>query len=186
MNKVAAADDGCWLWTGARSKGGYGRFSVGSRADGTYRLGLAHRVAYELFVGAIPDGLHIDHLCRVTACVNPQHLEAVTSTENRRRAARAVLSCPKGHKYTAANTRVAKDGTRNCRQCSREMARVKRGHSPDYEGLTTAQRNALKTACPKGHPYTHANTRLDGRSRHCKACHRERERARREARRVAA
>lgn len=68
---------GCWLWTGAVDEAtGYGRFWT---ADG---LGYAHRIAHELFVGPIPAGLDIDHLCRVRRCVNPAHLEPVTRREN--------------------------------------------------------------------------------------------------------
>ena len=70
----------CWLWSGGRDMNGYGRFHV----SGTSYLS-AHRYAYLKFVGEIPFGLHIDHLCRVTSCVRPEHLEAVTPTENIRR-----------------------------------------------------------------------------------------------------
>lgn len=69
----------CWHWKGAISDPGYGRISVGNR------LRYAHRLSYELNVGPIPDGLSIDHLCRVRDCVRPDHLEAVTLAENTRR-----------------------------------------------------------------------------------------------------
>lgn len=72
----------CWIWTGSRSGGGYGRFVV----DTTRRESTgAHRFSYELLVGPIPEGLQIDHLCRVRACCNPAHLEPVTTAENVRR-----------------------------------------------------------------------------------------------------
>lgn len=74
-SKVAKTDS-CWLWTGALSPKGYGDFYVGPTK---YR---AHRYAYEITKGAIPEGLTIDHLCRVPHCVNPAHLEAVTDVEN--------------------------------------------------------------------------------------------------------
>lgn len=72
----------CWLWCGATDPAGYGRASYGV----AHRSGLAHRISYELVVGSIPDETpHIDHLCRVVACVNPEHLEPVTQQENNRR-----------------------------------------------------------------------------------------------------
>ena len=73
---------GCWLWTGARTANGYGTMSAGGRYGATL---LAHRLAYEWYRGAIPDGLQIDHLCRVRHCVNPWHLEAVTQEVNLKR-----------------------------------------------------------------------------------------------------
>lgn len=79
---------GCWLWTGAEISTGYG----GMGADG--RTKAAHRISYELFVGSIPDGFQIDHLCGVKMCVNPTHLEAVTQSENMRRAIERYKSAP--------------------------------------------------------------------------------------------
>jgi len=96
-------------------------------ANGASRL--AHRVAYELVVGPIPDGLHIDHLCRRPICVNPAHLEAVTQRENTRRGNGATARngrkthCPAGHEYTDGNTYLARTGRRTCRSCT--LARVK-------------------------------------------------------------
>lgn len=76
----------CWLWRGAINRNGYGNFLAGgTRADGL-RYQEAHIVSYELHRGPIPDGLELDHLCRVHHCVNPDHLEPVTHTVNMRRA----------------------------------------------------------------------------------------------------
>ena len=74
--KVHRNEFGCWLWIGALNRSGYGLFNKTK----------AHRFAYQMFVGPIEDGMHIDHLCRVRNCVNPSHLEAVTISENNRRA----------------------------------------------------------------------------------------------------
>ena len=68
---------GCWLWTAAL-KNGYGRITMMNPKRKT----AAHRVSYEAFVGPIPEGLTLDHLCRVRCCVNPAHLEPVTMREN--------------------------------------------------------------------------------------------------------
>jgi hypothetical protein len=68
--------EGCWLWTAAISPNGYGKFMVSGRPVN------AHRLVYQLTVGPIPDGLDLDHLCRVRHCVNPDHLEPVTRSEN--------------------------------------------------------------------------------------------------------
>lgn len=81
--KVDRSGD-CWRWTGALARGGYGFAVVGSRDD-PQRYRNAHRFAYELSVGPIPEGLELDHLCRNRRCVNPAHLEPVTHSENMRR-----------------------------------------------------------------------------------------------------
>jgi hypothetical protein len=71
----------CWEWRGNVSNYGYGRTSIGQK-----RTALAHRFSYEYYVGPIPEGLTIDHLCRNTRCVNPSHLEPITASENQKRA----------------------------------------------------------------------------------------------------
>jgi hypothetical protein len=75
----------CWLYGGVMDGHGYGQIFVGSRRLGTNRLHKAHRASYELFIGAIPKGLDLDHLCRRRSCINPLHLEPVTRSENLRR-----------------------------------------------------------------------------------------------------
>lgn len=95
----------CWLWTAGRNRDGYGLFS--SQRGGQRS---AHRIAYEWERGPIPDGLQIDHLCRVTSCVNPAHLEAVTGRVNMLRgfAPPAINArkthCINGHEFTPENT----------------------------------------------------------------------------------
>jgi hypothetical protein len=122
-------NSGCWLWTGADNGEGYGTISVPGK-----RGHKAHRFAYELFVGPIPDGLQIDHLCRVRCCVNPAHLEAVTQKVNVQRGIAvaktkeyfaAITHCPHGHKYSGDNLRKSKQGHRLCRTCHRDRERAR-------------------------------------------------------------
>jgi len=110
---------GCWLWGGGSdSKTGYGKFRLG-RKDGQ---AMAHRFAYEHFIGPIPEGMQIDHLCRQRLCVNPEHLEPVTIKENVLRgvglSARNAKAthCIHGHELKPENTYVWR-GQRECRAC---------------------------------------------------------------------
>ena len=87
-------NSGCWLWTGYSPNGRYGALKCQGRRV------LAHVFAYEALVGSIPKGKTLDHLCRNTFCVNPQHLEPVSHRENVRRGAPATkLQCIHGHFY---------------------------------------------------------------------------------------
>lgn len=81
FSKVSVHPCGCWIWTGARNADGYGVIRVGGRGSSP---ALAHRTAFELLVGPIPDGRELDHVCRVRACVNPtpRHLETVDHRTN--------------------------------------------------------------------------------------------------------
>lgn len=119
FSKVSGGDvETCWLWTACLSPAGYGRFGM-PNSEGSWRGTLAHRWSWEFFNGAIPDGLCLDHLCRVRACVNPWHMEPVTSAENLRRGVNAnaeITHCPRGHVYSEENT-YDYSGTRGGRQC---------------------------------------------------------------------
>lgn len=120
--KYEVAPSGCWLWTAALAGKGYGKFYM----DG--RLWQAHRASYVLHVGPIPDDLPLDHLCRVHHCVNPAHLEPVTTRENTLRGENfaavhaAKSTCPKGHQYDYVSPR----GERGCRTCRREQTYASR------------------------------------------------------------
>lgn len=107
---------GCWLWQRA-TRYGYGHKKVGGK---DWR---AHRWYYEQVNGPVPAGLQLDHLCRVRACVNPDHLEPVTQTENIRR---GQTHCKNGHEFTAENIYRTPEGTRQCRECGRERCRARR------------------------------------------------------------
>jgi HNH endonuclease len=134
---VLVDGNGCWLWTGSVDRYGYGR----------HRGRRAHIESYEAHVGPVPKGLHLDHLCRVTFCVNPEHLEPVTPAENTRRAmaarqagphARAhhgaQLWCIRGHEFDEKNTGVDRWGKRYCKRCradhTKDYRRNVQGQSP--------------------------------------------------------
>src|SRR5437868_94079 len=102
-----AVDGKCWTWHGGKCWSGkrkYPRFSWREGRKSVHRL--AHRLAYSSIKGEIPLGLVVDHLCRNTLCVNPDHLEAVTQRENVLRHTRTITHCPKGHPYSVENTSV--------------------------------------------------------------------------------
>lgn len=115
----------CWLWTAACHPQGHGLFM----ADGRRRhphLVYAHRWAYEFCVGPIPEGLTIDHLCRVRPCVNPDHLEPVTLLENIQRGEagkwQRSANCLRGHPLSGDNL-YNYGGLRHCRTCRTEASR---------------------------------------------------------------
>lgn len=121
----------CWLWTAYCDRDGYGQFSIRSEPVRAYRM------AYELSVGAIPEGLQLDHICRTRQCVNPRHLEPVTCQENVLRSDGLASEnakkthCPQGHSYSVENTYIKKGRKRVCRTC--ELAANRRRYYQKLE-----------------------------------------------------
>jgi hypothetical protein len=133
LSKVRRDESGCWVFEGYVNPGGYG-----AMLDGDGRTRTAHRISYEVFVGPIPEGRQLDHLCHTLdrhclggrscphrRCVNPAHLEPVTQRENKLRgvsfsAVNAVKThCAQGHEFTSENTYYRTPTNRQCRTCIR-------------------------------------------------------------------
>jgi adenine-specific DNA methylase len=141
---IPEPNSGCWLWVAKVSRDGYGRLGVRVAGRAHTVPKLAHRLSYEAFVGPIPEGLELDHLCRVRCCVNPRHLEPVSRAENVRRgiadgkegraaavaAKNARTHCKKcGFEYSQANTYVYRKGKRyfrTCRNCRKNWREKRR------------------------------------------------------------
>lgn len=124
--------DGCWLWRGNVDGQGYGRWGAA----------LVHRLVYEAFVGPVPHGLELDHVCRVRLCARPEpsHLEPVTHALNvarshvgaiNRERLLARTACKRGHPFNAQNTGQDHRGHRYCRTCTRSLHR--RYYAADVE-----------------------------------------------------
>lgn len=118
----------CWRLPGKLTSEGYSQF----RSDGLHYLG--HRAIYEHLIGPIPEGLTLDHLCRHTWCVHPNHVDPVTCQVNTLRGVGPTAwnarktKCPNGHPYDTKNTFIDKNNRRHCRICSREAVRRYRQH----------------------------------------------------------
>ena len=171
---------GCWEWPGARANG-YGRVGFGGKCA------VVHRLVYVHFVGPVPDGLELDHLCRNRCCANFEHLEAVTGRMNKLRGVSPSAQCARkthcsrGHEFSPENTRVTPLGKRSCRKCHviHNTANRKRKWKPPPP-------RQPKTHCPHGHELSGDNLINDvvggHPARRCRTCRREQAR-RSEARR---
>lgn len=124
--------DGCWIYLGYCTPAGYGQVTL-NKDEGSNRTEYVHRITYKHFIGDIPEGLGLDHLCRIRNCCNPWHLDPVDQKTNTRRgeAPRIVLSkmnvCAEGHDLTHDNTYVdPTTGFRRCRICRDSKRRAYR------------------------------------------------------------
>lgn len=131
----------CWHWSGCTNPH-YGSFMLNTKRGQNKRV-LAHRYSYQMLVGAIPDGLELDHLCRNKLCVNPAHLRPVTKRENILAIPREIRAkfgkkthCRNGHEFTPENTLLRPDvrgvwrECRACRKATERRARAKKGMAP--------------------------------------------------------
>ena len=129
FHSMPEPNSGCWLWTAGVDRDGYGMIWK----DGKQKR--AHRVSYEEYAGPISEGLQIDHLCRVPCCINPSHLEPVTSRENTLRgispAAKAARQthCKRGHPLSGTNLLISPRKNRLCRTCRNMRARRLKRHA---------------------------------------------------------
>lgn len=123
-----ANENGCLLWLGG-SNGRYGLFAL-SMIDGKQVKIGAHVWAWEQANGPVPEGMTINHICRVTKCVNVGHMELLTITDNNRYRAKAITHCPQNHPYSGSNVIYKKNAHGNyqriCRTCRNEANRRKR------------------------------------------------------------
>lgn len=175
-DKTRSEDTGyvtpCLTWTGYKQPNGYGKFGLNRKSL------YAHRVAYEALVGPIADGLMIDHLCRNRACVNVEHMEAVTNQVNILRGETimadnaAKTHCPKGHEYTPENTYASpSSGGRTCRTCIREW----RAARSEREKAERRQRPQVeRTHCRNGHLLDETNLYVRSNGwQSCRSCDRD-------------
>lgn len=111
LKKFKVTEDGCWEWKQSKTTSGYGQCAA--RFEGKSSTS-AHRVAYWLFKGSVPNEMQVHHTCHNPPCVNPAHLELVTRAENMQLLQQSEFGkCPQGHEYDSVDS----EGTRRCSVC---------------------------------------------------------------------
>jgi len=159
----------CWEWQANKLYNGYGSFWVKKGKDV-----CAHRWSYEHYVGPIPTGYHVDHLCRNISCVNPDHLEPVTPIVNAQRAAKtwkSLTHCKRGHEFIEENTYTSPNGRKHCRSCRKVSEATQRAKGPRDRAKEIERGKVKKTICKHGHMFTEENTyvKTNG-ARQCREC----------------
>ncbi len=146
MKRVVKQPNGCWL--AKSSKGWYSQVSFGFRNNL-----MGHRVVYERLKGKIPEGMHLDHLCRVKNCVNPDHLEPVTIKENVLRGVGLSAQnakkthCIRGHPFNEDNTLYKmRNGRliRSCRACQQAWWKTENERMKIYRLLRRELKRTMK------------------------------------------
>ncbi|GAA1411874.1 hypothetical protein AUR04nite_00650 [Glutamicibacter uratoxydans] len=197
--RVEQGPNGCWIWVGGKRGNGYGQFAI-KTSEGRWTQTTSHRWAYASCGNEIPSGWEVDHLCKVRSCVRPDHLEAVTVAENRRRrdlghplecdrtirplpeipskpeppAKRdRTIECRNGHLFAIVGKVRNGANSFTCAKCLSDWQAKRR----------TGTRHGTESHCPAGHEYSEDNTyvrvRPNGsRSRECRSCIRKRNRER--------
>ncbi len=174
MSKVVHdPETGCWKFTGCDNGQGYGSLSVNKIRDS------AHRWAYQILVGPIPEHRVVHHTCRNRRCCNPAHLELTTPSAHPlldptiTNQHKQKTHCKRGHEFTEENTYLLPRG-RACKECKRleKAERYAREH-PDH-----GPHNSKKTHCKHGHEFTPENTQYSTQAngiprRSCRICRRE-------------
>lgn len=190
-SRVEQGDNGCWIWVGGTRSNGYGMFAIKTE-EGRWTQTTSHKWAYLTNGGIVPKGYEVDHLCRVRNCVRPDHLEAVTVQENRRRRdlkfsgdfptnilplpvipetepatkkRDITQECRNGHLYVETGWTPNGEGRRTCSACLKDRA----------AGALIGGKHGTETHCPSGHPYDEDNTfkrvRPNGSvQRECRTC----------------
>lgn len=162
QSKIVIDEHGCWIWQGGINNSGYG----------------VHRAVYTLLAGEIPDGLQLDHLCRVRRCCNPEHLEPVTARVNVLRGDSFCADeakrthCPQGHPYDAENTYLdVKNNQRQCHICRKVHSRASSKKLTDRFSETGVVIPPKESHCKLGHEIAGDNLRVTATGRSlCRTC----------------
>ena len=129
LAKISISDSSCWNWTASKNHNGYGQININCK------MIRSHRFIFEYYYNVIINStLEIDHLCRNTSCVNPEHLEVVTNLENVQRGLTGKINhhnskkthCLNDHEFNKENTYISGKGSRECRVCHKNRERQRK------------------------------------------------------------